>query len=105
MVWRMSLLFDRNIELRRRYANLADQFIDFPMQRMVKEPLVCVAEIYQQFDIPLTEPMREKMEDFMKVRDLSSRTPHIYDPHDYGLELAQLWPRFQEYRDFYGIAS
>jgi hypothetical protein len=105
MVWRMGLLFDRNVELRRRFASRSEQFIDFPMQRMVDEPLLCVAEIYKQFNIPLTLATQQKMDAFMRNRNLSSRTPHVYNPDDYGLDVAKLWPRFEEYRSFYGIES
>jgi hypothetical protein len=105
VLWRMSMLFDRNIELRQRHADRPEQFIDFPMQRMVEEPLACVAEVYQQFDIDLDARTRSRMDLFMKRRDLSSRTPHVYSPRQYGLDVEELWPRFARYRDFYGIGS
>ena len=103
VTWRVGHMLDRNIELRRRYADRACQFIDFPMHRMVREPVACVAEIYKHFDIDLSDQARARMEAFMVARSLATRKAHVYDPADYGLDLAALWPRFQDYRHFYGI--
>jgi Sulfotransferase family len=105
IVWRMGVLLDRNVELRRRFSDHSEQFIDFPMRRMVDEPLACVTEIYQQFEIPFAHDTHVRMEEFMKGRNLTTRKPHVYDPDDYGLDIADLWPRFESYRDFYGIES
>jgi hypothetical protein len=105
IVWRMGVLFDRNVELRRRYTDHSEQFIDFPMQRMVDEPLVCVGEIYDQFDMPLARNTQDRMEAFMNGRHLAARTPHVYNAEDYGLDVGELWPRFESYREFYGIGE
>ena len=37
------------------------------------------------------------------MRCLDKRKPHIYDAEDYGLDIDELWPELQYYRDFYGI--
>jgi hypothetical protein len=73
------------------------------MNRMVRDPLACVKEIYDHFGIKLTADVHRKMSRFMEQRDLSTRKPNIYRAEDYGLDIAALWPKFQYYRDFYGI--
>jgi hypothetical protein len=73
------------------------------MDRMVGEPMACVEEIYSHFGIELTEQTRRKMVRFMAKRGQSARKPNIYDAADYGLDVDELWPQFQYYRDFYGI--
>jgi hypothetical protein len=103
LTWRVGRMLDRNVELRQRYAHLSERFVDFPMQRMVRDPLTCVTEIYDSFNIDLPDETRGKMQTFMRQRDRASRPPHIYDPADYGLDIAELWPRFENYRKFYGI--
>lgn len=97
------MMLGRNVELRRALVDRADQFVDFPMERMVREPVGCVSEIYAKFGIELTDDVRRRMEDFAARR--SQRTPHVYDAADYGLDLEALWPKLQFYRDFYGIPS
>ncbi len=99
-IWRM---LERNVELRERFVDQSDRFIDFPMQRMVKDPVTCVSEIYDHFGIDLPPARRQKMEAFMERRNLTGRKPHLYDPKDWGLDLRAIWPRYERYREFYGI--
>ena len=101
--WRTGKMLKGNVELRKQFAEKADQFIDFPMDRMVREPMACVAEIYAHFGIELTDQTRAKMVRFMQKRGGSARKPNIYDAADYGLDIDELWPEVQYYRDFYGI--
>ncbi|WP_431234262.1 sulfotransferase family protein [Mycolicibacterium psychrotolerans] len=103
MRWRTTRMLERNVELRRQFAHLGDRFVDFPMQRMVSDPLSCVTEIYDHFGIELTESNRAKMSRFVDERGMANRKPHVYRAADYGLDIDELWPRLQFYRDFYGI--
>lgn len=103
MRWRTGKMLKRNVELREQFAEKSDQFIDFPMDRMVREPMTCVAEIYAHFGIELTEPTRQKMVRFMEKRGRAARKPNVYDAADYGLDIDELWPELQYYRNFYGI--
>jgi hypothetical protein len=103
MRWRTGKMLKRNVELREQFAEKSDQFIDFPMDRMVREPMTCVAEIYAHFGIELTEPTRQKMVRFMEKRGRGARKPNVYDAADYGLDTDELWPELQYYRNFYGI--
>lgn len=103
MRWRTGKMLKRNVELREQFAEKSDQFIDFPMDRMVREPMTCVAEIYAHFGIELTEPIRQKMVRFMEKRGRAARKPNVYDAADYGLDIDELWPELQYYRNFYGI--
>jgi hypothetical protein len=103
IVWRTSRMLARNVELRRQYADRRDQFIDFAMGRIVREPLPCVEEIYRHFDIELADATCQKMRRFMDDRALAKRKPHVYHAEDYGLDIEELWPQLQYYRDFYGI--
>ncbi|MBY0290039.1 MAG: sulfotransferase [Mycobacteriaceae bacterium] len=103
MRWRTAKMLKRNVELRAQFAEKSAQFIDFPMDRMVREPMTCVAEIYAHFGIELTEPNRQKMVRFMEKRGRAARKPNVYDAADYGLDIDELWPELQYYRNFYGI--
>jgi hypothetical protein len=99
--WGVSMMLARNVDLREQLRDRADQFIDFSMERMVREPLTCISEIYSKFGIELTDAVRQQMEGFMTQR--TDRKPHVYDPADYGLDIPALWPKVQFYRDFYNI--
>ena len=70
---------------------------------MVTDPLSCVTEIYTRFGIELTEHNRAKMSRFVDERGMARRKPHVYHAADYGLDIDELWPQLQFYRDFYGI--
>lgn len=73
------------------------------MKRMVSDPLSCVTEMYDHFGIELTGPNRAKMSRFVDERGIATRKPHVYRAEDYGLDIDDLWPHLQFYRDFYGI--
>ena len=73
------------------------------MERIVRDPMTCVQQIYKHFDIELTEQTYHKMSRFMDERGVDKRQPHIYHAEDYGLDIDELWPELQYYRDFYGI--
>jgi hypothetical protein len=101
--WRTSSMLARNVELRRHYVDRSTQFIDFPMERMVRDPMACVQEVYKHFDIELTQQTYQKMRRFMDERGVDKRKQHIYHAEDYGLDTDELWPELQYYRDFYGM--
>ncbi len=93
----------RNVEQRRQYVDKSAQFIDLPMERIVRDPMACVEEVYKHFDIELTGQTYQKMSRFMDERGMDKRKPHIYHAEEYGLDMDELWPELQYYRDFYGI--
>jgi hypothetical protein len=103
MRWRTGRMLARNVELRRQYLDEPKRFIDFPMTRMVRDPMSCVQEIYEFFGIELTDQTHRKMQRFMDERGMQKRKPNVYDAADYGLDIDELWPHLQFYRDFYGI--
>jgi Sulfotransferase family len=101
--WRTGRMLARNVEQRRQYVDKSAQFIDLPMERIVRDPMACVEEIYKHFDIELTGQTYQKMSRFMEERGMDKRKPHIYHAEEYGLDIDELWPELQYYRDFYGI--
>lgn len=103
MKWKTGLMLQRNVELRHRFADRAAQFIDFPMDRMVRDPISCVQEIYRHFGIEMTDQAHRNMSRFMDERGMGRRKPNVYSAEDYGLDIDELWSEFQYYRDFYGI--
>jgi hypothetical protein len=103
MRWRTGGLLARNVELRRQFADRPSQFIDFSMDRMVRDPMACVKQVYDHFGIELTAAVQQKMSAFLDKRGIAARKPNIYRAEDYGLDIPRLWPELQYYRDFYGI--
>ena len=103
MRWRTGRMLARNVELRRQCLGKRTQFIDFPMDRMVRDPMSCVQEIYEYFGIALGADTHRRMSRFMDERGLAKRKAYIYHASDYGLDIDELWPALQFYRDFYGI--
>jgi len=101
--WRTGRMLARNVEQRRQYVDRSAQFIDLPMERIVRDPMACVEEVYKHFDIELTGQTYQKMSRFMDERGMDKRKPHIYHAEEYGLDMDELWPELQYYRDFYGI--
>lgn len=103
MRWKTGQMLRRNVDLRLQLTDRAAQFIDFPMDRMVRDPMSCVQEIYNYFTIEMTDQTHRTMSRFIDERGMSRRKPNIYSPADYGLDIDELWPQLQYYRDFYGI--
>lgn len=101
--WRIGKMLARNVELRRQFADKPAQFIDFPMELIMRDPIACVQKIYAHFGIELTDETYRKMSRFMDEHGIAKRKPHIYHADDYGLDINELWPELQYYRDFYGI--
>jgi Sulfotransferase family len=101
--WRIGKMLARNVELRRQFADKPAQFIDFPMELIVRAPIACVQKLYAHFGIELTDQTHQKMSRFMDEHGIAKRKPHIYHADDYGLDIDELWPELQYYRDFYGI--
>ena len=101
--WRIGKMLARNVELRRQFAHRPAQFIDFPMELIVRAPIARVQKLYAHFGIELTDQTHQKMSRFMDEHGIAKRKPHIYHADDYGLDIDELWPELQYYRDFYGI--
>src|SRR6267154_1082364 len=62
--WRTARMLARNVEQRRQYVDKSAQFVDLPMERIVRDPMGCVEEVYKQFDIELTGQTYQKMTRF-----------------------------------------
>jgi Sulfotransferase family len=88
--WRIGKMLARNVELRRQFADKPAQFIDFPMELMVRDPIACVQKIYAHFGIELTDQTYQKMSRFMDERGIDKRKPHMYHAADYGLDIDEL---------------
>ncbi|HUE33491.1 MAG TPA: sulfotransferase [Mycobacterium sp.] len=88
--WRIGKMLARNAELRRQFADKPAQFIDFPVELMVRDPIACVQKIYAHFGIELTDQTYQKMSRFMDERGIDKRKPHIYHAADYGLDIDEL---------------
>ena len=94
-----------NVAQRKKHADKTAQFIDLPMETVVREPVACVEKIYGHFGLGLPEDVLAAMERYMQEHALAKRTKHVYAAEDFGLDLEAIWPRFQFYRDHYGISD
>ena len=93
----------RTMRFRDAHPKLATRFIDVTYPELVSDPLAIVRQIYQQFDIRLTEAAAERMQ-----RMASNRSK--YRGHNGSPTLAELGldgpteiRRFQSYCSRFGI--
>jgi len=71
------------------------QFYDVNYKDLIADPLGTVADIYQHFDLTLTDEARKAMEDSHAESQTGARAPkHTYSLADYGLTVETVKERF-----------
>jgi hypothetical protein len=71
------------------------QFYDVDYRELIADPIGTVADIYRQFDIPLTDEARQAMEKSHAESQSGERAPkHNYSLADYGLTAEEVKERF-----------
>ena len=95
----------KTMSIRERGMLPEDRAIDMPFRRFRQGPVQAMREIYEFFDLPMTDDVAGKMESFLDETDKTKRHgKHQYTLEDSGLDLAAERARFKEYERAYEIA-
>jgi hypothetical protein len=82
-----------------------DQIADVRYTDLIADPVGCVAGLYRQWGIDLTDDVRSRLEAYVADRHTGRGTAHDYRFEDTGLDLAEHRPLVQAYQDRFGVAS
>jgi hypothetical protein len=83
----------------------ADRITDVRYTDLVADPVGCVAGLYDQWGIALTDDVRARLEAYVAERHTGRDSAHDYRWEDTGLELAEHRPLVQPYQDRFGVQS
>ncbi len=81
----------------------ADQFLDIPYQKLLKDPIGVVREIYRYHDLSFTDSLAARMEEWLALNRQHKHGRHHYTLADYGLRSSQIDKGFSEYRRRHGV--
>jgi len=101
--WMLAEGIQRIMRFREAHPELATRFIDVTYRELVSDPLAIVRQIYQQFDIQLTEAAAERMQRMASNR--SRYRAHNGSPTlaEVGLDGPTETLRFQSYCSRFGF--
>jgi hypothetical protein len=83
----------------------AERIADVLYTDLVADPVGCVAGLYERWDLPLTDDVRTRLEEYVTARHAGRGTTHDYRWEDTGLDLATHRPLVQPYQDRFGVPS
>jgi hypothetical protein len=93
------------IQFREDNADLKERFFDVACADLVRKPMVVVQQIYEHFDMPLTEEAKGAMQRFLAEHPQNKYGVHEYSLGQYGLDDETERQRFRFYTDYFGIVS
>ena len=88
-----------------RQGRPAKQFYDLQFEDFQRDPLGSIADIYDHFELPLSERAENAMASFRSDNPRGKHGEHRYTQGDWGLEAEDIRERFQPYIERFGIPS
>jgi hypothetical protein len=93
------------IQFRENNPDLQERFLDVRCADLVREPMAVVRQIYEHFDMPLTDEAERAMVHFLAEHPQNKHGVHGYSLRKYGLDRETERLCFQFYTDYFGIVS
>jgi hypothetical protein len=89
------------IRFRDAHPEMADRFIDLNYSELVADPLGAVRRVYQQLEIPLTDPAAERMRQLVSQRTRYRK--HNPTLTEFGVDVLREARRFSQYCFRFGV--
>ena len=86
-----------------RVGRSPKQFYDLQFDDFQRDPLGCIADIYDHFELPLSERAEQAIANFRSDNPRGKHGEHRYGLADWGLEAEAIRERFQPYIERFGI--
>ena len=99
--WADSL--DAAMAARDKHGDKSDQFLDVQFDEVVADPVAVLHRAYERFDIPWSANTEGRMGAFLANNPRGKHGAHQYEIEDFGMSLAQIRERFEDYCDAYRI--
>jgi hypothetical protein len=91
------------IQFRQDNKALQERFLDVWYADLVRDPMAVVRQIYDHFEMVLTDDAERAMQRFLTANPQNKHGVHRYSLETYGLSRETERRRFQFYTDHYGI--
>ncbi len=89
----------------RQQINNPQQFYDFQFDDIIQRPIDAIADMYNYFNLPLSEAARTQMQHYMDNRPRTKHGKHNYTLATFGLDAEKDGALFSDYRDQYVRSS
>jgi hypothetical protein len=93
------------IQFRENNPDLKERFFDVDCADLVRQPMTVVSQIYDHFDMELTDEAERAMLHFLAEHPQNKYGVHGYSLEKYGLDDTTERRRFRFYTDYFGIVS
>jgi hypothetical protein len=98
-------MLDRCIETREAHPELAERIIDLDYDDIVADPMRCVADIYERFDLELSPASESRMKEYLAAHPRDLYGVHRYEAATFGLDPDELSETFAGYRSRFGVRA
>ena len=92
-------------ELRSEQKALERQFFDVSYQKIIRDPMAAVRDIYRYFDRDLSAEAQDAMELFIAQNPKDKRGAHRYSLEQFGLDPATEREKFRQYTDYFDVVT
>ena len=75
------------------------------MSQIVSDPVGCVGQIYERFDLAFTPELEERMRRFVATHPRDEHGAHHYSLESFGLEASEIRQAFKGYCEYFGVES
>jgi hypothetical protein len=100
-LWSHTL--ERGMAQRKLATQHADQFCDVHFPDLLADPLACVRQIYQHFDLELGEEAEKRMSHFLEDNRRDKHGTHQYTLETFGIDPLRDARGFDAYCERYGV--
>jgi hypothetical protein len=94
---RLTAKLQRAIAVRAAKDYLQAIFYDMKFSEFVRDQFAVVEQIYEAFDLPMTEEAAARMKWFIADNPQGKHGIHRYEPHEYGIDPAVVRQQFRPY--------
>lgn len=99
--WAQQL--DKGIKIREALPQHAQQFYDLHFTDLMNNPFSAIEDIYQHFDMTLTDEAKQAMQAFLADNSRDKHGKHHYTAEMYGMTEEHLQRAFKHYCDYFNI--
>lgn len=100
-----AYLCQHMIDERKAGSLPADQIVDVRYADLMADPVAAVRELYEQWDIPFTNELGQKITAYLGAKPKGKHGAHSYSFADTGLNLEEERAKYTEYQAHFGVPS
>jgi hypothetical protein len=100
-----ALGYDRAVDFREKGVLPDDRIVDLHFRSFIKDPIAEVRRIYDQFGLPLSSEIEQRMRDYVAANPSDRDGKHVHHFAETGIDPAEERARVKRYQDYFEVPT